>query len=258
MSEPSVLYQIEGTIARVILNTPEQRNAFTYTMVDELIAALKKADQDTVVRVVVLSAAGEHFSAGGNLREFAAEIDEPAFKHWQSGESWEELFCLVPQMTKPVIAAVQGYALAGGCGLVALCDLAVAAEEAQLGMTEIRIGLFPLLVLPALRRAVGEKKALELALTGSIIDAHEARRIGLVNRVVALAELEETAMSLAQELADKSPEAIQLGKRLFWDTVGMTYSQAISFGRSLRVNYMLSDDLREGIKAFLEKRKPNW
>jgi enoyl-CoA hydratase/carnithine racemase len=258
MTEPNILYQVEGRIARVILNTPEQRNAFTYTMVHELIAALKQADQDATVRVVVLSAAGKHFSAGGNLREFAAEIDDPAFKHWQSGASWEELFTLVPQMTKPVVAAVQGYALAGGCGLVALCDLAVAAENAQLGMTEIRIGLFPLLVLPALRRAVGEKKALELALTGTIIDAHEALRIGLVNRVVPLAGLHESAMTLAQELADKSPEAIQLGKRLFWDTAGMTYSQAVSFGRSLRVNYMLSDDLREGINAFLEKREPKW
>jgi methylglutaconyl-CoA hydratase len=207
---------------------------------------------------VLLAAKGDNFSAGGNLREFAAEVDQPAIKHWESGASWETLFGLIPQMKKPVIGAVQGFALAGGCGLTALCDMAVAADDARLGMTEIRIGLFPLIVLPALIRAVGQKKAMELAFTGTIIDAEEALSIGLVNQVVPTAELEERALALAGDLAEKSPEAVQLGKRLFWDTAGMTYGQALSYGRSLRVNYMLSEDLREGIDAFLNKRKPNW
>lgn len=258
MAESDILYQTEERVARIILNAEAQRNALTYTMVHDLIAALKQAEGDSEVRVVLLTAAGKNFSAGGNLREFVAEIDDPAFKHWLSGESWEELFTLIPKMTKPVIAAVQGYALAGGCGLVALCDLAVADEEAQFGMTEIRIGLFPLLVLPAVRRAIGDKKAQELALTGKIIDAQEAYRIGLVSEVVSPDALEETASNLAKELAGMSPEAMHLGKRLFWDTANMTYEQALSHGRSLRVNYMLSEDLREGINAFLEKRKPNW
>lgn len=258
MSESNILFQSDGVIARITLNAPKQRNALTYTMVQALIAALRRADADVAVRAILLSAAGDNFSAGGNLREFAAEIDESAMKHWESGALWEELFSLVPQMKKPVIGAVQGYALAGGCGLAALCDLAVAAEDAKFGMTEIRIGLFPLLVLPALLRAVGQKKALELALSGTIIDAPEAKSIGLVNRVVPRAELEETALALARDLADKSPEAMQLGKRLFWDTAGMTYAQALSFARSLRVSYMLSENLREGTHAFLEKRKPNW
>lgn len=258
MTESKILYQIEDRIARITLNDPDQRNALTYAMVTELIAALRQAEADDSVRVVVLAAAGKHFSAGGNLREFAAEIDQPAFYHWESGALWEELFSLIPQMTKPVVAAVQGYALAGGCALAALCDLAVAADEAQFGMTEIRIGLFPLVVLPAIRRAVGDKKALELSLTGAMFDAPEALRIGIVNRVVPGAELETAALTLARDLAEKSREALHLGKRLFWDTAGMTYAQALSFGRSLRVNYMLSEDLREGTTAFLEKRKPNW
>lgn len=258
MTEPKILYQIEERIARITLNAPEQRNALTYAMVRELIASLRQAEADDSVRVVLLSGAGKHFSAGGNLQEFAAEIENPAFYHWQSGDLWEELFTLIPRMTKPVVASVWGYALAGGCGLVALCDLAVAAEESQFGQTEIKLGLFPLIVLPALRRAVGEKKALELALTGTIIDAAEAYRIGLVNQVVAADKLDETTLALARALAEKSPQALHLGKRLFWDTAGMTYEQALSHGRSIRVNYMLSDDLREGIAAFKEKRKPEW
>jgi methylglutaconyl-CoA hydratase len=258
MTESKILYQIEGRIARITLNAPAQRNALTYTMVRELIATLRQAEADDSVRVVLLSGAGKHFSAGGNLQEFAAEIENPAFYHWQSGELWEELFTLIPRVTKPVVAAVRGYALAGGCGLVALADLAVAADDAQFGQTEIKLGLFPLIVLPALRRAIGDKKALELALTGAIIEAEEARQIGLVNRVVPEAELDQTALTLARDLAEKSPQALHLGKRLFWDTAGMTYQQALSHGRSIRVNYMLSEDLREGIAAFKEKRKPNW
>lgn len=258
MSDSTIQYHLDARVARITLNAPEQRNALTYTMVDELIAALRRAEVDEGARAVLLEAAGDNFSAGGNLREFVAEIDEPAFKHWQSGASWETLFSLVPQLTKPVVAAVQGYALAGGCGLVALCDLAIAADDAQFGMTEIRLGLFPLLVLPALRRAIGDKKALELALTGAIFKAEAALQMGLVNQVVPRAELAETALALARDLAGKSPEALHLGKRLFWDTAGMTYTQAMSHARSLRVNYMLSDDLREGINAFLEKRKPEW
>lgn len=258
MAEPKILYQIEERIARITLNEPDHRNALTYAMVSELIAALRQAEANDSVRVVLLAAAGKNFSAGGNLREFVAEIDKPAFYHWESGALWEELFGLPPQMTKPVVAAVQGYALAGGCALAAVCDLVVASAEAQFGMTEIKIGLFPLVVLPALRRAVGDKKALELSLTGAIFDAQEALRIGLVNRVVPGAELEESALALARDLAEKSREALHLGKRLFWDTAGMTYAQALSYGRILRVNYMLSEDLREGTTAFLEKRKPNW
>lgn len=258
MSEPTILCQIDERVARITLNAPEQRNALTYVMVRELIAALKQAEADDSVRVALLGAAGKNFSAGGNLKEFVAEIDEPAINHWQSGATWEELFSLIPQMSKPVVAAVQGYALAGGCGLVALCDLAVASEEAQLGMTEIKIGLFPLLVMPALRQAVGHKKAVELAFTGDIISAQEALRIGLVNKVVPSAELDEAALALARDLAGKSQQAVSLGKRLFWDTAGMSYSQALAYARSLRVNYMLSEDLREGINAFMEKRKPEW
>ena len=206
----------------------------------------------------MLAAAGDNVCAGGILGVLAGEIRAPGVKHWEGGALWEELFAWVPRMTEPVVAAAQRYALAGGCGLVALSDLAVAADDAKFGTTEIRIGLFPLLILPALRRAVGEKKALEMSLTAQIIPADEALRIGLVNRVVPRAELEEAALTLAHELAEKGPDAMRLGKHCFYATADMSYEDALAFARSLRVVFMLSEDLREGVTAFLEKRKPNW
>lgn len=258
VSEETVRYQVEERIARVTLNTPERRNALNYASVLALMAALRRAEADPEVRTVLLSGAGDHFSAGGDLKEFADELEEPALRHWEEGATWEALFGLVPAMTKPVIAAVQGYALAGGCGLVALSDLAIAADDARLGTTEIRIGIFPLLILPALRRAVGEKKALEMALTGQMIDAPEALSIGLVNRVVPRNELEQASLALARQLASLGPGALRLGKHCFYATADMSYPEALAFARSLRVSFMLSDDLREGVNAFLNKRKPDW
>ncbi|MFN8497917.1 MAG: enoyl-CoA hydratase-related protein [Anaerolineae bacterium] len=245
-------------VARVTLNAPEKRNALNYAMVNELTDALRQADADPSVRVILLTAAGDHFSAGGNLKEFAAELDESAVALWASGGAWEAMFDLAPRLAKPIVAAVQGYALAGGAGLVALADLAVAAADAEFGCTEIRIGLFPLMILPALRRAVGEKRALEMALTGRMVEAHEAAAWGLVNRVVPRAELETTALRLAVSLAAASPEAMRLGKYLFYATADMSYHEALTFGRTLRATYMHSADLREGITAFLAKRKPQW
>jgi methylglutaconyl-CoA hydratase len=258
VTEQTILYEVTEGIARITLNAPEKRNALSYEMVRQLIAALRRAEDDGEARVVLLAAAGDNFCAGGNLREFLEEMKAPAVAHWESGALWEELFTAVPRMGRPVVAAVQGYALAGGCGLVALCDLAVAADDAQFGTTEIRIGLFPLLILPALRRAVGEKKALEMALTGRIMPADEALRIGLVNRVVPRAELEEAALKLARDLANKGPDALRLGKHCFYATAGMSYADALAFARNLRVSFMLGEDLREGVTAFLEKREPNW
>ena len=258
MGERAVTLAVDGRIARIALNDPERRNALSYTMVRELIQALRRVEADPSARVAVLSGAGANFSAGADLREFADEIDEPAARHWESGALWEELFTLVPRMSKPVVAAVRGYALAGGCGLVAACDLAVAADDAKFGITEIRIGLFPLLVLPALRGAVGGKRALEMALSGEVVGADEALRIGLVGRVVPAARLEEAALEVARALAEKSPAAVRMGKHLFWASADMTYTQALALARDLRVAYLQSDGLREGVAAFLEKRKPRW
>lgn len=256
--ESLVLHETIGHVTRLTLCNPEKRNAMDYAMVHALTSALREVDADSGVRAAVISGAGDHFSAGGDLKEFAEELKLPAYDHWRAAEAWIELFRLVPAMRVPVIAAVQGYALAGGCGLVALCDMAIAADDAQLGTTEVRIGLFPMIILPALRRVVGERKALEMALTGRIMDAQEALQMGLVNRVVPREALLNEAMELATNLADKGPTAIALGKRLFYATADMSYEESLEFARNIRVVYMLGDDVAEGVDAFLHKRKPDW
>ena len=256
--EPLILKEQTGRVVQLTLNNPVKRNAMTYALVEALTAALQEADADPAVRAVILTGAGDNFSAGGDLKEFAAELEMQAYQHWQAAEPWITLFRLVPNMRVPVIAAVHGYALAGGCGLVALCDMALAADDATLGTTEIRIGLFPMVILPALRRVVGERHALEMALSGDTYTAQEALRLGLVNRVVPRAELLSAARELANRIAAKGPAAVAMGKRLFYATAGMGYDEALEFARNIRVAYMLADDVAEGVDAFLNKRKPNW
>jgi len=258
MGEQLVLQERVGKVARLTLNNPDKRNAMNYAMVNALIAALREVDADEAVRAVVIAGAGDNFSAGGDLKEFAGELKLPAFEHWQAADPWIDLFRLVPAMRVPVVAAVQGYALAGGCGLVALCDMAIAAQDVKVGTTEIRIGLFPMIVFPALRRTVGERKALEMALTGRMFDAEEALRMGLVNQVVPREELLDRAMDLAASMARKGPAAMRMGKHLFYATADMGYDEALEFARSIRVVYMLADDVSEGVDAFLNKRKPDW
>ncbi len=257
-AEELVVRERVGYVLWLTLNNPEKRNAMSYALVGALVDALREADEDRDLRAVVLAGAGEHFSAGGDLEEFAGELRLPAVRHWQSADPWIDLFRLVRGLRVPAIAAVQGYALAGGCGLVAACDLAVAAADAKLGTTEIRIGLFPMIVLPALRRAVGERKALEMALTGRIYSAEEALGMRLVNQVVPAERLPSAAMDLAASIAEKGPAATSMGKHLFYATADMGYDEALDFARSIRAVYMVGEDVAEGVDAFVHKRKPNW
>lgn len=169
----------EGRVAVLTLAEPERRNALDYDRVRELTGHLRDADADPDVGAVLLQATGESFSAGGDIRQFHDEFNRTAHDFWASGGTWADLFLLVPEMRIPVVAAVDGHALGGGCGLVAVADYVLAGEKARFGQTEIRIGLFPIVVLPALIRAVGARRARELAMSGRIIDAEEAVRIGL-------------------------------------------------------------------------------
>lgn len=248
----------DGAVLTLVFADPQRRNALGYPEVRDLLEALIAARNDPMVRCVVLTGRGSAFSAGGDLRGFQEELKGSSHDFWDSGAMWAELFTLVPRLPYPVVAAVNGPALAGGCGIVALADLAIAAADATFGLTEIRIGLFPIIVLPALERAVGARVARELALTGKRIGAEEAARVGLVNRVVPPDDLREEAMTTARELAALPPVALGLGKRFLADLAGLGYEAAVTHARAMRGIFLHTPDLAEGVSAFLDKRPPRW
>jgi len=249
----------DGRVRTLVLDDPDRRNALDYAAVGELVAALEAAAADPGVGCVVLTGAGSAFSAGGDLRQFRREIDSSdATADWTTGAGWEQLIAGIPRLRVPVVAAVNGPALAGACGLVAACDVAIAASSATLGVTEVRLGLFPIVVLPALIRAVGPRAARELALTGRVVDADEAQRLGLVHRVVPDAELAATAAGVAAELAALAPTALAMGKALLAELTDLPHDAAVRHGRAMRGAFLHTADLREGVDAFLEKRRPVW
>ena len=248
----------DGRVLTLTFDRPGRRNALDYPAVAELVAALREADADPLTGAVVITGEGSAFSAGADLAQFRQELAADAHAHWAAGDGWAELFTLLPRLAVPVVAAVNGHALAGGCGLVALCDLAIAAEGATFGMTEVRIGLFPIVVLPAMRRVIGERATRELALTGRTIDAAEAARIGLVNRVVPADALAKEAAELAWTLAGNPRAVVALGKRLLAETGELPYERAVGYARAMRGVFLATDELAEGVDAFLEKRRPRW
>lgn len=258
MGYERIEYTTRDGIARLTMNQPARRNPLNNEMIAEMTQAVRAAQGDSGVRVMVLTGAGEAFSAGADLKAFSESLQRPAPQLWDEGKPFVDLFVAAAELGKPIIASVNGPALAGGCGVVAACDMAIASDRAKLGVTEVRIGLFPYVIIPALVRAVGPRKALELGLTGEILDAEEARRIGLVNQVVPHDRLEEATAALAAKLASFSPMAIRFGREAFYTMLDMEYRQAMEYARTLRVPALMTEDLREGTTAFLEKRKPAW
>jgi len=250
-----VTLSVAKPVATVTLNNPSKRNPLSTPLISELVAAFKQCDANEAVGAVVLTGAGESFCAGADLQEFFKSVDAGAVEHWQSGGPWAELVRLVPSMGKPVLASVRGHALAGGCGLVSICDLAIAADNATFGTPEINIGLFPLFIFPALIRAIGRRNAMDLCLTGRSIDASEALRMGLVNRVVPLADLDKATRDLAAELAGKPRQAMQLGKHAFRRMAELDYDSAVDFARSIRGAFLGGEELRQGTDRFLRKNK---
>jgi methylglutaconyl-CoA hydratase len=246
---------VAGKVATVTLNNPRKRNPLSSEVVVALAAAFRKADADERVGAVVLTGAGESFCAGADLQEFLDSVDQSSVEHWARGDAWDDLFRLVPSMAKPVVASVRGHALAGGCGLVALCDMAIASENTTFGTPEINIGLFPLFIFPALIRAIGQRHALDLCLTGRSIGAQDAFAMGLVSRVVPDGELGAATRSLAEELAAKPPAAMRLGKHAFYRMAELDYGAGIDFARSIRGAFLGGEELRQGTSRFLKKQK---
>ncbi|MCW3050134.1 MAG: Enoyl-CoA hydratase/isomerase [Solirubrobacterales bacterium] len=244
-------------VATIALDQPDTRNALSDELLSDLIAAFRAARDDDAVRCVVLTSTHETtFSAGGNLAGFAADVPL-VHKHFAT-ERFPALFTLIGRLGKPTVCAANGHVLAGALGLALACDLVVAKEGATFGTPEINVGVFPFMIMALIYRNVGRKKTTELLLLGDRIDAREAERIGLVNRVVAAAEFDGAVADWAQKLAAKSPVMMKLGKDALYRQQDMALEEALDFLRSQLTIAFSTEDLQEGVKAFFEKREPRW
>ncbi len=245
----------DGAIALVTLNRPERRNALSLQLMRELIACLRKIASEPEVRVVILAAAGKVFSSGHDLSEMTGRS---VADYRQIFDVCTELMTTVQSIPQPVIARVQGVATAAGCQLVATCDLAVATEGASFATPGVKIGLFCTTPMVALTRAVGCKRAMEMLLTGRMIDAATAADWGLVNRVAPAGKLDEETRSLACQIAAASSFTVGLGKQAFYAQIDLDQPKAYAYAKEVMTMNSLAEDAQEGISAFLGKRAPCW
>lgn len=253
----AVAFELDGRVAILTLSRPERRNALSLEVTVALTQALKQADDDADVGAIVLRGEGKDFCAGADIQEFTTYRGRSAPDVEREGRALVELMRTAWRLRTPLVASVHGHALGGGCGLVAMSHMAVAADNARLGTTEIRLGLFPLAILPAMVHAVGPRRALDMGLTGRIVSADQAERYGLVTEVVTPDRLMDRSLELGRELASKSPVALAVGLEGY--RAAVTYgADALDMENLLRVVSFLSDDLKEGAQAFLDKRSPQW
>jgi enoyl-CoA hydratase/carnithine racemase len=255
MEKNPILVDKQDMIGVITLNRAEAMNTFNVPFARALNDTLMDMDQDDDIRVVVIRAAGKHFSTGISLPEFQGK-NPRELREFLS--LMDEFYHTLPRMKKPVIASVKGAAVANGAGLVFACDLAVAAENARFGTTAINVGLICLGPAVPLARHVGRKKALEMILTGDIISAPEAQQLGLINKVVPPDDLEAETMKLAAKIAKKSPLAVQIGKTGVYAMSEIPYHQAVDYMDELFASLCGTEDAIEGINAFMEKREPVW
>ncbi|MCA1815690.1 MAG: enoyl-CoA hydratase/isomerase family protein [Acidobacteria bacterium] len=255
MEEKPVIYAVEGAVALVTLNRPDKRNALNDATVAALKDALRAADADEAVRCVVLTGAGADFCSGADLASLqkisAASIDE----NLEDARSLADLFTLIRRVRVPVVAAVRGRALAGGCGLATACDVVLAARTARFGYPEVRIGFVPAMVSAILRRNVSEKRAFELATRGGEIGAEEAERIGLVNRVFDDDAFETEVESYVAAYERVSRSAVTLTKRLLYLMDGLTFDAALESGVEVNTIARMTEDCQRGVARFLSKTK---
>jgi methylglutaconyl-CoA hydratase len=244
---------LEGGVLTGTLNRPEKRNAIDAAMLDGLAALLERAELEAAVRVVVLRGAGKDFCAGMDLEELLQSVDRTVEQNRAAAMRFGGLFVQMRALPKPVIAVVQGRALAGGCGLATACDLVVAAESAQFGYTEVQRGFVPALVMNMLRRAVGEKIAFDLAATGRLLTAREAELAGLVSRVLPDAEFAAGAEQIVRGIAGLSATALALTKQQLYRLDGVGFEDGIRLSADVNAVSRTTPDFRAAIAAFLKK-----
>src|SRR3954449_13593481 len=257
MAFGTLRYDVADRVATIALDQPQTRNALSDALLDDLIAAFTAARDDDAVRCVVLTSTHETvFSSGGDLGGFAA--DQPLVLKHLATDRFPRLFKLIGQLGKPSVCAANGHVLAGALGLALACDLIVAREGVTFGTPEINVGVFPFMIMALIYRNVGRKKTNEMLLLGERIDAGEAERIGIVNRVVAPEEFDAAVADWAGKLAAKSPVLMRLGKDAVFRSMDMPFAEALEYLHHNLTLAFSTEDIQEGVKAFFEKREPRW
>jgi enoyl-CoA hydratase len=254
----TIRYAVAETgIATIALDRPDKRNALSDELLDELLEAFAAARGDETVRCVVLASTHDTvFSSGGDLAGWTADVPL-AHKH-DATERLVRLFTLIGELGKPTICAANGHVLAGALGLALACDLVIAKDTAQFGTPEIAVGLFPFMIMALIYRNVGRKKASELLLLGERIDAHEALRIGLINKVVAAEEFGAAVDDWATRLASRSPLIMRMGKDAIFRQQDLAFADALELLHHNLTLAFATEDTHEGVRAFFEKREPRW
>ena len=255
MDFETILIEKKDNIGIITLNRPKKFNTFSAQLAEELNVALRQLDEDPEVRVVIIKGAGKVFSTGIDVSEFHGKTPSE-YHRWLT--PMDQMHLTIASMEKPVITMVHGYAVANGAGLVAAADFAIMAEDAKIGTTAINVGLLCTGPIIPMSYSLGKKKTLEMLLSGDMIDAKEAERLGLVNKVVPAEKLEEETIAFAQKLISKSPVAIRMGKNFYYQMIDMPFRQRFALNSEIMTRLCTTEDAVEGINAFIEKRKPLW
>ncbi|HEY4948992.1 MAG TPA: enoyl-CoA hydratase-related protein [Candidatus Acidoferrales bacterium] len=257
-SYTTLKYEKDSATATITLNRPDKRNAISSTMIDELLGALNAAEGDPAVRAVILTGAGRCFCSGMDLETLQTIAQQTPEQNLADSRQMARMFHRLYCFPKPLITAVNGAAIAGGCGIATFSDITLAVPEAKFGYTEVRIGFIPALVSVLLRRQIGEKHARELLLTGAIIDAAEAFRLGMVTQIVPAENLLKRAHEVAAKFLEASPTSLRRTKRLLLQYNEKEVAQEIEMATQENAAIRATDDFREGLASFLEKRHPKW
>jgi len=244
----------DGAVGRIVLARPEKKNALDRQAADELFAALAQFEGDATIRAIHLAADGDDFCAGADLEALERTLDAGTDVHREDAEALGRVFLAIRALMKPVVCSVRGRALAGGAGLATACDVVLAHEGAEFGYPEVRVGFVPAMVMTMLRRAVGEKHAADLVLTGRIINAEEAERIGLVSRVVPAATYDEEVDATLQQISRAPTTALALTKWLFYKLDSLSFEDGIAAGVVTNVEARSTEDFKKGVRRFTERR----
>ena len=255
MAYEQIEFSTKGPVGYLTLNNPSKINALSKLMIGEMIQALNGVAADETIKILIIRAAGKHFCAGHYLPEM---VNGDVSEYRSIFDQCNRMMQMIHDIPQPVIAQVQGIATAAGCQMVAWCDLAIAEEGAKFATPGVKIGLFCTTPSVAIVRAIGRKAAMEMLLTGRYVPAREAKELGLINRVVALADLDTETEELANQICQASPLTLAIGKQAFYAQVDQADNDAMDFAKQTMTMNLGTKDAQEGIKAFIEKRTPVW